>query len=116
MIAQTKAAIRNLGADCGVEELMLMRVLLVVASAAGMPLLLHGQADFAAKLRENRQAISVRNGQLTGPGAALLNSAIARSRFVLLGETHGVSDTARFAEAVCRAAAPERFGVMAIEE
>jgi hypothetical protein len=45
------------------------------------------QADrFIAKLLQNRHALSVHRGQLSGAGAQVLQSAIARSRFVLLGE------------------------------
>ena len=48
------------------------------------------QADqFIAKLLQNRYALSVRSGHLSGAGAQVLQSAIAQSRFVLLGEEHG---------------------------
>ena len=59
---------------------------------------------FVAKLLENRYALSVRNGQLLGAGAQVLQSAIAQSRFVLLGEEHGVAQTPEFWAAVCNAA------------
>src|SRR5207302_8657434 len=52
------------------------------------------QADrFVAKLLQNRYALSVHSGQLSGAGAQVLQSAIAQSRFVLLGEEHGVAQT-----------------------
>jgi hypothetical protein len=75
------------------------------------------QADrFAAKLLQNRYAIAVRDGQLSGAGAHVLRSAIAQSRFVLLGEDHGMAQTPEFWAAVCTAAGPERFHTMAVEE
>jgi len=84
------------------------------------PLLLHGQSDdpgrFTAKLLQSRYSISVRSGQFSGTGSPVLKSAIAQSRFILVGETHGLAETARFGSAVCKAAGPERFHAMAIEE
>jgi hypothetical protein len=75
------------------------------------------QADrFIAKLLQNRYALSVRSGQLSGAGAQVLQSAIAQSRFVLLGEDHGVAQTPEFWAAVRNAAGPERFHTMAVEE
>jgi hypothetical protein len=71
---------------------------------------------FTAKLLQNRHALSVRRGQLSGAGAQVLQSAIAQSRFVLLGEYHGVAQTPEFWAAVCRAAGPEGFHTMAVEE
>jgi erythromycin esterase-like protein len=75
------------------------------------------QADkFVAKLLQNRYDLSVRSGQLSGAGAQVLQSAIAQSRFVLLGEDHGIAQTSEFWAAVCRAAGPSGFHTMAVEE
>src|SRR6266566_4698806 len=75
------------------------------------------QADqFIAKLLQNRYALSVRSGELSGAGAQVLRSAIAQSRFVLLGEYHGLAQTPAFWSAVCNAAGPEGFHTMAVEE
>jgi hypothetical protein len=75
------------------------------------------QADqIVAKLVQSRYALSVRSGQLSGAGAQVLRSAIAQSRFVLLGEYHGVAQTPEFWAAVCNAAGPEGFHTMAVEE
>jgi hypothetical protein len=71
---------------------------------------------FIAKLLQNRYALSVRSGQLSGAGAQVLQSAIAQSRFVLLGEDHGVAQTPVFWAAICKAAGPEGFHTMAVEE
>jgi hypothetical protein len=70
----------------------------------------------AAKLLQNRYALSVRSGQLSGAGAEVLQSAIAQSRFVLLGEEHGGAQTPEFWAAVCAAAGPAGFHAMAVEE
>jgi len=82
--------------------------------------LLHAQSEdgskFTAKLLQNRYGLSVRNGQLTGTGAQVLQSAIAQSCFVLLGEVHGLAETPKFWGAVCNAAGPEGFHTMALEE
>jgi hypothetical protein len=72
--------------------------------------------SLVAKLLQNRYALSVRRGQLSGAGAQVLQSAIAQSRFVLLGEDHGVAQTPEFWAAVRNAAGPERFHTMAVEE
>jgi hypothetical protein len=75
------------------------------------------QADqFIAKLLQNRHALSVRSGQLSGAGAQVLRSAIAQSRFVLVGEDHGAAQTPEFVAAVCKAAGPEGFHTIAVEE
>jgi hypothetical protein len=71
---------------------------------------------FTARLLQNRHGLSVRSGQLSGAGAQILQSAIGQSRFVLLGEYHGVAQTPEFWAAVCRAAGPEGFHTMAVEE
>ena len=71
---------------------------------------------FIAKLLENRFALSVRSGQLSGAGAQVLRSAMAQSRFVLLGEYHGLAQTPEFWAVVCTAAGPEGFHTMAVEE
>jgi hypothetical protein len=46
----------------------------------------------------------------------VLQSAIAQSRFVLLGEDHGLAQTPELGAAVCNAAGPARFQTMVIEE
>src|SRR5262245_51718835 len=71
---------------------------------------------FVAKLLHSRYALSVRQGRLSGAGAPVLESAMAQSRFVLLGEYHGLAQTPEFWAAVCRAAGPEGFHTMAVEE
>jgi hypothetical protein len=69
-----------------------------------------------AKLLENSYPLAVRDGHLSGEGAPVLTAAIAESRFVLLGETHGDAQTPEFFGAVCSAAAPMGFRTLAVEE
>ena len=69
-----------------------------------------------AKVLQNRYALSVRNGQFSGAGAQVLQSAVAQSRFVLIGENHGAVQNPKFSAAICNAAGPERFQTMAVEE
>jgi hypothetical protein len=71
---------------------------------------------FVAKLLQNRYPLSVRGGELSGAGADVLRSAIGQSRFVLLGEYHGVAQTPEFLAGICNAAGPEGFHTMAVEE
>jgi hypothetical protein len=92
-----------------------MRVLALLISA-GLALQPVQTDRFVAALLEHRYALSVRGGQLSGPGAQVLQSAIAQSRFVLMGEDHGIAQTPAFAAAVCRAAGPEGFHTLAVEE
>jgi len=72
--------------------------------------------QFIAKLLPSRYALSVRSGQLSGAGAQVLAAAIAESRFVLLGEYHGLAQTPEFWAAVCKVAGAEGFHTMAVEE
>ena len=55
---------------------------------------------FLARLLHNRYALSVHKGQLSLAGAYVLNSAIAQSRFILLGEDPGATGAPEFWAAV----------------
>jgi hypothetical protein len=85
---------------------------LLVAQAAPPP----QAASFVASLLHNRYDLSVRDGQLSGAGAEILRTAIAQSRFVLLGEDHGAAQTPELMAALCAVVAPQRFSAIAIEE
>ena len=82
--------------------------------------LLLGQPDdaskFAARLLQNQYSLRIRDAQFTGTGAQVLKTAIAQSRFVLLGEMHGLAEGAQFAGAVCKIAASEGFHTLTLEE
>ncbi|HUI43909.1 MAG TPA: hypothetical protein VL523_18255 [Terriglobia bacterium] len=72
--------------------------------------------QFTEKLLQNRYSLAVRNGQFSGPGAQLLQSAITPSRFVLVGEEHGLAETAEFWKGLGNTAGREEFHTVAIEE
>jgi hypothetical protein len=71
---------------------------------------------FSSVLLQHRFALSVRAGQLSGTGAPVLRSAVADSRFVLLGEEHGLPQTPQLWTAICRAARNPGFDALAVEE
>ena len=70
---------------------------------------------FSVKLLQNRYPLSVKSGRLAGAGASILQSAIAQSRFVVLGEVHEIAQTPQFWTSVCNAAAAAGFHTMALE-
>jgi hypothetical protein len=72
--------------------------------------------QFTEKLLQNRYSLAVRNGQFSGTGAQLLQSAIAQSRFILVGENHAMAETTEFWKGICAAAGPQGFHTLAIEE
>jgi hypothetical protein len=72
-------------------------------------------SKFVEVLLQNRYSLAVMNGQLSGTGAPLLQSALAESQFVLLGEKHGLPQTPQFGTAICNAGRG-RFQTMAVEE
>jgi hypothetical protein len=75
-----------------------------------------GGNKFIANLLHNRYSLSVRDGRLGGTGAPLLQSAIDESRFVLLGENHGLAPTPALGSAICNAAGASPFRAIAVEE
>src|SRR5436305_1491904 len=88
----------------------------LLASALSLYAQPNDASKFSSRLLQNRYGLTVRDGQLRGNGAHVLKTAIAQSRFVLLGETHGLAEVARFAGALCKVAGPEGFHTLAIEE
>jgi hypothetical protein len=88
----------------------------LLASALSLYAQPNDASEFSSRLLQNRYGLTVRHGQLTGNGAHVLKTAIAQARFVLLGETHGLAEAARFAGALCKVAGPEGFHTLAIEE
>ncbi|HJU42562.1 MAG TPA: hypothetical protein VJ691_07085 [Vicinamibacterales bacterium] len=70
---------------------------------------------FIETLLQNRFSLSVTNAQLSGTGATVLQSALAQSQFVLLGEKHGLPQIPQLGTAICNAGGG-RFRTMAIEE
>jgi len=64
-------------------------------------------------LLDARAPIVLAGSQLSGPGAQVLNDAVARSRFVLLGEDHITREIPQFAAAVCDLMRPDAYAVEA---
>src|ERR1044071_5571125 len=96
--------------------------LILAAAAVASALLFAAQSSapptdrFVAKVLQSRYSRSAREGQRPGTGAAGMLSAIAQSRFVVVGEDHGLAQTPELAGAVCHAAGSARFPAMAIEK
>ena len=57
---------------------------------------------FIAILLQNRYSLEVRDGDLLGTGAPMLQSAIRDSRFVVLGEDHDLVRTSELGAAICK--------------
>jgi hypothetical protein len=60
-----------------------------------------------------RYPVVLRDSELSGTGAILLNNAIHPSRFVMLGEDHFTREIPRFAEALCDIMHPDAYAVEA---
>jgi hypothetical protein len=73
------------------------------------------QNAFVDALRASRYELSVVDGRLSGPGGAVIRSAIEPAQFVLIGEDHGIAQIPDFVGAVCEALAPRGFHTMALE-
>jgi hypothetical protein len=86
-------------------------LLLFIATHAQSP-----SDQLTAKLLQNRYRLTLNNGQFTGSAAQLLQSAVAQSRFILVGEQHGFAQSSSFWSALCTIAVPAGFNTMAIEE
>ena len=67
-------------------------------------------------LRENRYEFSVRDGEISGPGASFLKRLLSEPQFVAIGEEHGTREVPQFIWATCRSMATKGLDAMAIEE
>jgi erythromycin esterase-like protein len=73
------------------------------------------QMPFSKLLSDNRYALVVQNGEMSGPGAPLLKRLLGEAQFVAIGEEHGTREVPQFVWATCRAMAPGGLDAMAIE-
>ncbi|CAN5398975.1 hypothetical protein BH10PSE14_BH10PSE14_21500 [soil metagenome] len=73
------------------------------------------KVPFATRLERSRTTLQVENGDLRGPGAAILTEAVARARYVLLGEDHLSREIPQFTIAICRLMAPGGLDALAVE-
>jgi hypothetical protein len=65
--------------------------------------------------RDNRSDLRVDNGKFTGTAAPILEDAIARAQYVLIGEDHITREIPEFTAAVCNVMAPLGLSAMVFE-
>lgn len=61
------------------------------------------------------EALTLDDGALAGPGAAILKARLASSQFILFGEDHGFADSPQLALAIAQAARPFGFKYHVVE-
>ena len=71
--------------------------------------------SLADVLREHRLPLILEGGELSGPGADLLREEAAASRYLLVGETHGVAETPDLIAALFRELRPAGYRHLAVE-
>ena len=98
---------------------VLLATTLLLASppaAAGQD---RGRADSTRSLedvlREHRYALTLEEGRLSGSGAELLRDEAAASRYLLVGETHGVAETPDLIAALFRELQPAGYRHLVVE-
>ncbi|WP_116089931.1 hypothetical protein [Sphingomonas crusticola] len=73
------------------------------------------KVSFATRLARARTTLVVDGGGLHGPGAAILATAVADARYVLIGEDHLSREIPRFTTGLCRLMAPGGLDALAVE-
>jgi hypothetical protein len=73
------------------------------------------QSDLQQRLLQGRSILKLENGRLAGSAVPLLQSAVAESQFVLIGEDHGIAQIAELTGAMCDLLKPQGFHTMAVE-
>ena len=91
------------------------RVALVALALLVLPVARASAADVAAALAAERRDLVLDAGELAGPGGVVLREAAADSRFVLLGEDHGIAEVPALATALFRLLEPAGFDTLAVE-
>jgi hypothetical protein len=86
--------------------------LCVIASAA---IAQAPQAPLLEALQQNRLPLTMTDGRPAGPGWDLIVSEAKNARFTLIGEEHGVAETAQLAAAMFAALRPSGYSRFAIE-
>jgi hypothetical protein len=83
----------------------MMRTMVIVLAAPALAAALYAQAKptLESSLAGAEYALSIEDGRIAGPGAPVVQTAIAQADFVLLGEDHLSREIPRFAAAVCDA-------------
>ena len=91
------------------KTLLVLIAVLLACSAFAQP------NKFAERLLSNRYELTMQEGRLGGSGAAVLQSALSDSQFVLIGEDHGIAQIPDFTGAICSILGPQGFHTMAVE-
>lgn len=97
-----------------VSKIKKLALLLCVLMTAAVTLLAQ-DAIVRELLKKYTYEFTIKNGQLTGEGAAYLQKKIESSQFVLLGENHSSSQIAKLTRALIPLLAQNEFKNMAIE-
>ena len=94
---------------------VLLHLSLVATSATSAQTPPAPQARLLEALRGNRLAITMSDGQPSGPGWDLLVREARDARFTLIGEEHGVAETAQLSAALFAALRGSGYSRVAIE-
>ena len=73
------------------------------------------QPTFMERLTSAEQPLHVTGTVLSGPGEAVLRSAVNKARYVLIGEDHLSREIPRFTTALCQMMAPQGLQALAVE-
>ena len=73
------------------------------------------QPTFMERLTSAEQPLQVTGIALSGPGEAVLSSAVNKARYVLIGEDHLSREIPRFTTALCQMMAPQGLQALAVE-
>jgi len=74
-----------------------------------------GSSSFAQAVARDRVELTFDGGRFAGPGAAVIQNAVASAQYVMIGEDHGIAEIPAFSTALCRAIAPQGFDTLAVE-
>lgn len=92
-----------------------MRALAVVLAVSAT--MVQGQTtpapNFDQALLESRRPLVLTDGKFSGAGAVVLEAAVQRARFVMLGEDHFTREIPSFAAALCDMMHPDAYAVEA---
>ena len=89
---------------------LLLLSLVATSAAAQAP-----QDRLLSALQSNRLALTLTDGRPAGPGWDLLVREAGNARFTLIGEEHGVAETAQLAAALFTALRPSGYSRFAVE-
>ncbi|MGE5802115.1 MAG: hypothetical protein ACM358_07640 [Gemmatimonadota bacterium] len=94
---------------------LLLHLSLIATSRASAQAPPGPQAQLLAALQANRLPLTMSAGRPAGPGWDFLVQEAGNARFTLIGEEHGVAETAQLAAALFSALRPSGYGRVAVE-